>query len=417
MALPTNQISSIGTGKDYSTVTAWEADLDDAQWAQGYIGEVYGLTEDNAVIAFDGVDPNGYTCILRAASGEEADGTDNAGAVIDVNLNIYQAINAIDFDIQGIEFYSGALSITPDSTGSVINITKCVFRDQSGIPQVDINSLASTTVNIGVCLFRNSNYVGIYHRDSDASVKVINCTFYDGYYGGPGDAGGNFVAVKNCVSMGCANSDYYSLPSNMSYCCSSDATATGTGSLVNKTYTDQWTDPANDDFTVKDTNADIYHSGTAISGESWFPSTDLVGTSWNNPPSMGCFEYVAAGSTTVAPTTAAPTTLAPTTIAPTTLAPTTLEPTTPAPTTTAPTTVAPTTPKPTTPAPTTVAPTTTSPTTLAPTTLQPTTLAPTTLLLTTLPPTTIIPTTAPPTLARRRGIRNFGFSMRANWRN
>lgn len=98
-------------------------------------------------------------------------------------------------------------------------------------------------------------------------------------------------------------------------------------------------------------------------------------------------------------TTTPPTTLAPTTLAPTTLAPTTLAPTTPSPTTLPPTTLAPTTPP---------------STTLPPTTLVPTTLAPT------IPPTTVTPTTtlttAPPPLVQRRGIRNFGFSMRDNWR-
>ena len=141
--------------------------------------------------------------------------------------------------------------------------------------------------------------------------------------------------------------------------------------------------------------------------------------------------------TTAAPTTLPPTTLPPTTLPPTTLAPTTLAPTTLAPTTTAPTTLAPTTLAPTTPAPTTLAPTTLSPTTLAPTTLPPTTLAPTTIEPTTLPPTTIAPTTvtlttlAPTTIitttlapttpspfaARRRGIKDFGFSFRDRWRN
>ena len=157
--------------------------------------------------------------------------------------------------------------------------------------------------------------------------------------------------------------------------------------------------------------------------------------------------------TTIAPTTAAPPTLAPTTLPPTTLAPTTLSPTTPPPTTAPPTTLPPTTPAPTTPAPTTLPPTTAAPTTLAPTTappttsppttvapttsppttpvpttvapptkvpttIPPTTLAPTTIQPTTLSPTTLIPTTAPPAPdVRRRGWpRNFGFSMRTDWR-
>ena len=167
------------------------------------------------------------------------------------------------------------------------------------------------------------------------------------------------------------------------------------------------------------------------------------------------------GGTTLAPTTLPPTTLAPTTLPPTTLAPTTPEPTTLAPTTLAPTTVAPTTVPPTTLPPTTLAPTTLAPTTLAPTTippstLPPTTLGPTTIGPTTIPPTTPEPTTLPPTtlgpttpaptteapttifhttlapattlttlapttafepVARRRGIKDFGFSFRDRWRN
>jgi hypothetical protein len=131
--------------------------------------------------------------------------------------------------------------------------------------------------------------------------------------------------------------------------------------------------------------------------------------------------------TTLEPTTLSPTTLEPTTLPPTTLAPTTLEPTTLPPTTLEPTTLPPTTVAPTTLAPTTLEPTTLAATTLAPTTLPPTTLfhttvAPTTLFHTTLAPTTIITTTLAPTTpgpfaARRRGIKDFGFSFRDRWRN
>ncbi len=42
---------------------------------------------------------------------------------------------------------------------------------------------------------------------------------------------------------------------------------------------------------------DIYHSGVVISGESWFPATDLVGTTWDaSNPSRGCFEAAGGGS-------------------------------------------------------------------------------------------------------------------------
>jgi len=185
----------------------------------------------------------------------------------------------------------------------------------------------------------------------------------------------------------------------------SDETKAGTGNID---WDNGATDWANNftsyngsppDFSVKDTDADIYQAGTPLAASDgiW---RDIIGTERDaSTPDIGAFEYVAA-VTTAAPTTVAPTTCAPTTLAPTTAAPTTSAPTTVASTTTAPTTLAPTTLAPTTLAPTTVAPTTQAPTTLVPTTIAPTTLAPTTLVPTTLAPTTLAPTTlAPTTLA------------------
>lgn len=184
------------------------------------------------------------------------------------------------------------------------------------------------------------------------------------------------------------------------------------------------------------------------------PTTIAPTTIAPTTPSPTTIAPTTVSPTTLAPTTIAPTTLAPTTVAPTTLVPTTIAPTTPGPTTLPPTTIIPTTEAPTTLPPTTVVPTTPSPTTLAPTTIAPTTIAPTTVVPTTLPPTTlppteppttvvpttvipttvipttvapteppttvvpttIIPTSAPPLEHMRRGISNFGFSMRDQWR-
>lgn len=86
----------------------------------------------------------------------------------------------------------------------------------------------------------------------------------------------------------------------MSYCADSgDNTATGTGSIHTAARADEWVDYTADNFKVKNTSAHIYHAGIQITGESWFPATDMAGVAWNNPPSMGCFEYVAAGGLSI----------------------------------------------------------------------------------------------------------------------
>jgi len=46
---------TIGTGKDYSTVAAWEAWLDDATLTEDQYGLITGLTEDNSETYFSGV--------------------------------------------------------------------------------------------------------------------------------------------------------------------------------------------------------------------------------------------------------------------------------------------------------------------------------------------------------------------------
>ena len=84
MALPNPSTSSIGSGQTYSTVASWEADLDDAQLGEDYTGEITGLTGDNTAIYFSGVDTTAsYWITLKAATGQEADGTDAKGAQVD----------------------------------------------------------------------------------------------------------------------------------------------------------------------------------------------------------------------------------------------------------------------------------------------------------------------------------------------
>ena len=299
MALPSsNPASIIGAGGgDYTTVASWEADLDDAQLDADYVANLRDLSGDNTTVYFSGVDSTAsYKAVLQAESGYEADGSDAKGAQIDSEISIYERTNQWNMDVSGIEFHTdGGISISAaGSADDVFNITKSVFRDLS-IDGVSVdNDGTAITVNIGVCLFRNlPSNEAVQMASSGPLVKVLNCSVYDTNFA-IYDGSYSFTQVKNCVSMDNGQADYTA--DNQSYNCASDASADGTGSLDSKTSADNWTNVAGDDFTVKDTNADIYHAGNTISGETWFPATDLVGTTWDaSNPSMGCFEFVAGG--------------------------------------------------------------------------------------------------------------------------
>lgn len=302
-------IVSIGTGQDYSTIAAWEAVLDNAPLTEDEIGQLTGLSEDNAQIWWNGVNTtSNYKIRLEAANGQEADGTDNAGARVDVTSFFAEASNECHIEINGIEFFQNdtQISISLGNAASSIVITKCVFRDiTSGADYgILVANCADISVDIGVCLFRNmtSSWAsGVKISDANLTdVKVVNCTFYDCFYG-VNEANGSFDKVQNvascCEDVNSSYTDFANSPSNMSYCASSgDGTATGTGSIdsLRDDGTD-FTGTSNDDFTLVSTGV-LTGAGLAVSGESWFPSTDLAGNPWANPPSIGCFEYVTGGN-------------------------------------------------------------------------------------------------------------------------
>ena len=293
MSLPVNQISSIigAGGGDYLTLTAWEADLDDAAFDQDYISEITGQTADTAAVYFSGINTtSAFKAIIRPASGQEPDGTDNAGAVMQHLINIQESTNVANINIS-IEFNAGAVVIQSLRADSEINIIKSVFRDcTSGCVGIDVQTGCLGTVNIGNCLFRNFAYVPIWQKSSSATVRLINTTLYGNNYGVYWSKA--FSEVKNVVSMGNTQADYKTTITNTTYCAAEDTSLpTATGNIEGLTIANQFTDAASDDFTVKDASADIYHSGINIS-YSWFPATDLVGTTWNDPPSMGCFEFI-----------------------------------------------------------------------------------------------------------------------------
>ena len=84
MTTVTKTIGSAG-GRDYSTITAWEADLGGSSYSSGddAVGECYNdSTFDESFTIDDGSFSKVDTIKLKAASGQEHDGTPDSGVKI-----------------------------------------------------------------------------------------------------------------------------------------------------------------------------------------------------------------------------------------------------------------------------------------------------------------------------------------------
>ena len=481
---------SIGSGLDYATITAFEADI-----AATLTGNLTGEhnAEETAIstsVVFD-TDTANYLLKLTAQSGDKHDGKWNTSKAR-INYGTYDDIRfdetndgdltdieVSDLQLDAIGTWNRGIRVR-DAQNATINILRNIVRGNSvAHAGIDINDHADTvniinnviydftegTYGFGILLSTEwySGTYNVYNNTLDANRIGIRMDTASENGSPTKNIKNNLVQGSTSASFSDAGAGYGNTSKNVSEDANSPDVAYR--NLNCHDGNSCFTDYANNDYTLVSGGDEIstLDDGDDLSGTFTDDIIDQTRSTWY----IGASEIVAGDPTTLPPTTLAPTTLPPTTLAPTTLAPTTLAPTTAAPTTLPPTTVAPTTAAPTTLAPTTLAPTTLAPTTLAPTTLPPTTLAPTTLEPTTLPPTTLAPTTVAPTTiapttiapttlspttiapttvapttllqttlapttiitttlapttpgpfaARRRGIKDFGFSFRDRWRN
>lgn len=298
------------SGGDWATLVLFEGDHDGDTPSNGTLcqARVKGNTEstENYWDGWQAGQNSTTRIVVKAETGSETDGTDGSGddAVIDTRQDVYEQTNAMYMDWISLEFAGVTADVSCDGGGEIY-FAKCYFRNNTS-NAIGIAVLANITVGVGACLFKavgtTGNYKGaIVLDDADVTtqVEVFNCTCYSNSYHGFGRYNGS-IETKNCVVANTSSSDFYSI-TDENYCASEDATAVGANSITGITPADEWTTPATDntgDFTIKDDLAEIYQAGQARA-ESWFTrlcSTDMVGTTWNSPPSMGCFEYIAAAA-------------------------------------------------------------------------------------------------------------------------
>lgn len=249
---------SIGTAsRDYSTITAWEAALGGAAGGAGNdaVGEAYNDSAFDEAVTINDATPSSIA--LTVASEEMHDGTAGTGARI----------------------------VRTTSTATIRLGGSSVFPMKCSWMEVDANGRASTsfqgflTAQTGFtgneCTFercivhggRTQTSAGIYLSSSAADLRAMNCIVYDcdgqsGYtYAGAGaivlgvwphevfnltvhNVSGRFSCgldmfdalhiARNLVISDTTIGDDYNPTGSQDHNISTDATATGTGSLTNQ---------------------------------------------------------------------------------------------------------------------------------------------------------------------------------------
>lgn len=119
----------------------------------------------------------------------------------------------------------------------------------------------------------------------DVFAIFRNCTAY-GFNVGFARGNGNSPVATNCIATDCTD-NYAAITTT--YCASSAASElSGTGDITTAcTAANNFTDASSGDFSVKDTDADIYNAGTTISGVT----TDITGTT-RSTSDIGAFELI-----------------------------------------------------------------------------------------------------------------------------
>jgi len=320
-----------GGGADY-TVLQTAIDDSDFTGIDRWVIEI----EDNARYS-ENIDVGGSTgtpsatshIFITAADASYHDGVFEAGArihptssghTVDITES-YVHLNKLNIMISsGSTSSNECIRITGSLTGVVVE--RCVIdgqetsRSTNDGDGVYYSGVTPTDYTFYNCLFADFGRTAIQHRNSDGSLNMEFCTVYRSSVGEarggvqiPSGAGNApTLNLYNMVVAGQVTageddwqqdgSSYTNVASNNA---SEDTSAPGSAQVHNIVPTDEWTDPANFDFTIKDTDADIYQAGTDRSGskpDSRVDATiDIVGTTRTATPSIGCFEFASSDVT------------------------------------------------------------------------------------------------------------------------
>ena len=304
---PTIKTIKPAGGGDYTTLAAWEAWADDQasadQWAECYTGGDLGACTVSGWTATP--DASNYPRIY-AADGEGHGGDKTAGAYSTGRILIQEGyVQVADIRVSNNQInwslHLNAVDLTV--------VERCLVHDYAGDgfycfygfydygPQENtIQNCLAVDCTTGFKMGSDIAYSGA----GSPTMNLYNSTAYgcttgiDLYNGGV--VGAN-VNCENSIAMSCTTDFSYLDTGGGTVTCnnnlSDDATADdegGTGHLINQTDTDVFTDPSNDDYTLKWPDSPALDAGKTVASVT----DDIIDTSrpqWN-AYDMGCFEAI-----------------------------------------------------------------------------------------------------------------------------
>lgn len=334
--------STIGSGQDYATLTLWEDAKDGlAQDDTGQLTDSGNRAEADFTI--DGKTST-YRWTIQGTGSAKHDGTQGSGAYITNNQSGH-VITILDdnVDIEDVEIRllndeaassDECIRISVDNSSSDINIRRCiVIMDIKNTNDCDgIYAYQSCTVTIENCILYNFARAAIHpqgyaNNNAYITFNVFNCIIDNCSEDNEREGGainvrcaysGTSITInlKNTVGVDCVpssggndgefcnayeffvggtitwNGDYNACESDNS---GTDARMPGANSITLITPANQFTDYNNNDYHVKDTNADIYDAGIGPGSDSDIPTDDIIGTSRSGSTcDIGAFEYITA---------------------------------------------------------------------------------------------------------------------------
>ncbi len=235
---------SIGTnGRDYSTITLWEADLNGAAGGSGNdaVGECYADSTFGEGVDFDDGTPD--SVLLTVPENERHDGTaSGGGVVVDYSSTIFVFNAPTDVTLEWLRITGFT---TPESNVYAINslyrvsgtfkVQNCVIHDGGnyGIRLYGANNREAYN-NVVYGITRPGTYAAYaIYMDWTQSMIAANNTVYNCTNTGI-RCDTTSHTVVNDISVGCGSADYSSATTHVDsdYNIDSDGTAPGSNSLT-----------------------------------------------------------------------------------------------------------------------------------------------------------------------------------------
>lgn len=237
-------IRTIGTGGDYSSIGAWEADLDTATYTgHDAIGELLDSAYYERV-SINSTNPASIT--LRPAAGMEHTGTAGSGVrVWHDGGSFFGVINCLTskpIAIRGIEVDGANAAnhrVIRLASSGYVHIDRCILHRAQYAVQ---NNSSTSDCDVTNCIIYNVDF-GV-TGNSVETWRVFNSTLIKDPDTDAANAGGGlrYVQANNCIVMHFGGSsgwqDILDAKAGSSHNITSDTSASGTGSLTNQVASD-----------------------------------------------------------------------------------------------------------------------------------------------------------------------------------